>query len=203
MLDCVDMLLVQTVLTTHSQFVSAPELLQLLLARFHIQLPPDATADDRAFFSQHHRGIQVKYVTRTLAPARCGGGGGLARAAAVAAWHVQRGMAGSLSSARPNRVLQALVEWIKLSWVDFEQHEGMVEQLETFLEQCRALGFQNEASVVARTMSLKSMRFQKRIVVARKKTAPPFALTDATPLLCTGPCPMPGGARPRSLLPPR
>ena len=69
------MLLVQTVLTTHSQFVSAPELLQLLLARFHIQLPPDATADDRAFFSQHHRGIQVKYVTRTLAPARCGGGG--------------------------------------------------------------------------------------------------------------------------------
>jgi hypothetical protein len=28
---------------------------------FHIQLPADATAEDRAFFERHKRGIQVKY----------------------------------------------------------------------------------------------------------------------------------------------
>jgi len=85
------------------------------------------------------------------------------------------------------RVLHVFVEWIKLRWTDFERHPEMQERLEGFLNECRALGFQNEASVVTRNMSMRAMRYQKRNPVQRKTVAPGFTFTENTPLLSTNP----------------
>ena len=82
-----------------------------------------------------------------------------------------------------HRVLHVFVEWIKLRWSDFERHLEMPERLEGFLSECRSLGFQNEASVVTRNMSMRAMRYQKRNPVQRKTVAPGFTFTENTPLL--------------------
>ena len=76
-----------------------------------------------------------------------------------------------------------LVERIKLRWNDFERNEIMVEELEEFLEHCRTVGFTNEASVVTRTMSHRSMRFQKRINLPKRPVVPGLTFTETTPLL--------------------
>lgn len=86
-----------------------------------------------------------------------------------------------------HRVLHVFVEWIKLRWSDFERHLEMQERLEGFLSECRSLGFQNEASVVTRNMSMRAMRYQKRNPVQRKTVAPGFTFTENTPLLSWNP----------------